>query len=105
MDLSTRTRDRIAIEPPPVAVPAQRQTCQPWCVDHTDDLCNAADIPIPGEVPGGGSIDPYVGLMSIPEDGPRIIVYCERDEHLTLDEAEEFAHALLAQVARARSLR
>jgi hypothetical protein len=100
MDLSTPTADRLSLAAP--AVPGQRQPCPSWCVDHTpgDDLCNAADIPIPGANAG---VDPYVGLVSEPDRGPRIFVYRDGDELLSPDDAEAFARALLAQVSRVRT--
>ncbi|MEV1168742.1 hypothetical protein [Nonomuraea sp. NPDC049784] len=67
-------------------------------VQAGDDLCNATAIPIPGSTTGCG---PYVGMVSEPEHGPRIIVYRDGDEPLSPDDAEAFAQALLAQVTRA----
>ncbi|MFI7707579.1 hypothetical protein [Nonomuraea sp. NPDC049480] len=89
-------------------VPAQRRpesAHAPFCTNHDEgmDACTAADIAIPGPAPYGLTADPYVGLMSTPDDGARILVYCG-DEPLAVDDAERFAYAILCQVARGRGL-
>lgn len=78
--------------------------CQPWCTEHAngtpahraplaeDQLCmNRVTSPAFGEVLASYSAD----------DGPMISLYRTKDD-LTLAEAEQLAHAIIAQVATAQ---
>lgn len=69
------------------SIPAAPQGCRPWCVEHHEDVCNAAD-------------NGPVGLTWCPDDG--LLIHLD-DEQFTLDQAERLADAIRAQVARARA--
>ncbi|MFF0249647.1 DUF6907 domain-containing protein [Streptosporangium sandarakinum] len=87
--------------------------CAPWCVRHDDctrggrhlpdpegGMCWAPPVPLPGGRYGSAGT---VELSNDAEDGALIQVANDSDAVLTVDEAEEFAHAILAQVALART--
>jgi hypothetical protein len=84
-----------------LAVP-RTPRCKPWCVVHCrfDDnttFCMGRDIVVP-VVPSG-----YVGITYCPEEGgqPHIDLGHGTDS-ATVEEAEAYALAILAQVAKAR---
>jgi hypothetical protein len=89
---------------PPQRLPQQRTSCPAWCVNHDpgEGYCVADNTPIPG--PAHHAHTPYVGLSSHPDHGPVIDLYRSADHPLTLDDAEQIAHTLLAKVAAGRSL-
>ncbi|MFD8564827.1 DUF6907 domain-containing protein [Streptosporangium canum] len=87
--------------------------CAPWCVRHDDctsngrhpadphgGMCWAPAIPTPGGRSGSAG---DVELTYDAEDGALIQVNNDSDAVLTVDEAEEFARAILAQVELART--
>jgi hypothetical protein len=83
------------------AIPAPRLACRSWCVkhDHSEGYCYSADIPTPG---GQWSGPGYVAMSHGP-GGTLIELHHDPDAELTLDEAEQLAHAVLAAVALGRS--
>ncbi|MFI6793715.1 hypothetical protein ACIBG4_40925 [Nonomuraea sp. NPDC050383] len=88
-----------------VLVPQQRRHCPastPWCDrhDHSENICAAADTPIPGPLHYG--TQPGIGLMANPDFGTVIHIYLADDPY-TLDDAEEIALAILAKVATGRA--
>lgn len=76
--------------------------CHPWCtlhcqIDETTTFCMGPDILTP-VTPNG-----YVGLTSCSQErGLPMIDLGDGMDHVTVEQAEELARAILAQVARAR---
>lgn len=81
----------------------RRPDCKPWCVQHCqlDDsttFCMGPDIRTP-QTPNG-----YIGITYCPEEGGARthIDLGDGMDSVTVEQAEELARAILAQVARAR---
>lgn len=87
------------------SIPARTHDCQPWCTDHAngtppsrsalpeDQICRrVVSSPAFGEILATYCMD----------DGAVVRLYNARDE-MNLGEAEQFAYAVLAQVAAIRS--
>lgn len=88
---------------PVMPVPAQRAVCRAWCGlhDHVEGYCHSIDLPTPG---GQWSAPGYVAMSHGPVGGTLIELHHDSDAELTADEAEQLAHAILAQVALARAV-
>ncbi|MGJ6968767.1 hypothetical protein ACSDR0_43370 [Streptosporangium sp. G11] len=87
--------------------------CAPWCAEHDDctgggrypadppnGTCWAPTLPTPGGRYGG---DGSVCLTHDSEDGTLIQIITGHDTLLTVEEAERFAEAILAQTRLART--
>ncbi|MEU4576570.1 hypothetical protein [Nonomuraea sp. NPDC023979] len=80
----------------PVLIPLPRAACKPWCArhDHSGGYCYSRDIPTPG---GQWNAPGRIAMSSGP-GGTLIEIHHDPDAELTPAEAEQFAHAILAQV-------
>ncbi|MEU3168940.1 hypothetical protein [Streptosporangium sp. NPDC006930] len=80
---------------PPVLAPAEG--CVPWCVRHTSvDTCWGEQIEA---TPGYTAVE----LSYVAGDGARVYVSGETEE-MTVEQAEQLAHMILKQTARARGV-
>jgi len=95
-----------AVEPP-------AEGCAPWCAEHDDctgggqypadppnGTCWAPTVPTPG---GRYGDDGSVALTHDGEDGTLIQIITGHDTLLTVEEAEQFAAAILTQTRLART--
>jgi len=88
---------------PVVSVTAQRVPCRPWCVryDHAEGYCHSRNVSTPG---GQWSASGYVAMSHGSAGGTLVELHHDSDAELTPNEAEQYAYAVLTQVALARAV-
>ncbi|MDP4504047.1 hypothetical protein [Nonomuraea turcica] len=69
--------------------------------DHAEGYCHSRNVSTPG---GRWSAPGYVAMSHGPAGGTLVELHHDGDAELTPDEAEQFANAILAQVALARAV-